>query len=141
MNTWRLFSVHALALAGLFVAACGSKPEPVVLTDNQCIGAADTIKTLQQGDPLPRVVQVLGKPDRTYRVYAPFGRKYDVIEYKTGDSSCAKILLNAHNKKLAILFDEQGGMVGSGADVYRRMQQATTVRVTGTPINYDQIGE
>lgn len=128
----------ALALSVLLAGCGGSAPPPVVMTDNQCIGVADAFKTLQQGDPLPRVIQVIGQPDRHYRVYAPFGRKYDVIEYDVGNSSCARILLNSV-KKLAILFDEQGGMVGSGRDMYLRLQQVTTVRVTSFPLDVDRI--
>lgn len=128
----------ALAAAVLLAGCGGSAPPPVVMTDNQCIGVADAFKTLQQGDPLPRVVQVIGTPDRTYRVYAPLGRKYDVIEYDVGQSSCARILLNS-TKKLAILFDEHGGMVGSGRDMYRRLQQATTVRVSSFPLAMGQV--
>lgn len=135
----RMLAVAAVA-AALPLAACASKPEPKMISDNQCLGVADALKTLQPGDPLPRVVQVVGKPDRTYRVRAPFGRSYDVIEYDVGKTSCAAVLLNSVNK-LSILFDEKGGMVGSGRDMFRRLQQATAVHVGSVPVDFDQIGE
>lgn len=112
--------------AGL--AACGSSLPPVASYDGKCIGMADDLKTLRTGDELPRVIQVIGWPTRSYRAYSPFGHSYDVLEYDIGGSPCTRAVLHI-DKKLQVIFDNKGGYVGSGDESFMRFRRATTVRV------------
>lgn len=138
----RLLSPLGALLLVLVLAACGtrmSKPEKPGMTNSACMGMADSLKTLRQGDELPRVVQVLGQPKRVYRVVAPFGKTYDVAEYDVGNSPCARLVLNS-NKTLQVVFDAEGRFVGSGKGWFRTMQAATAVRVKGVPVDINQFG-
>jgi hypothetical protein len=138
----RVFA-RGLALVGVVVlAGCGSRmspPEKLGMSNNACIGMADSLKSLRVGDELPRVVQVLGQPKRVYRVIAPFGRAYDVSEYDVGETPCARLVLNS-GKKLQVVFDDEGRYVGAGKSWYRTMQAATLVRVKGVPVDIRQFG-
>ncbi|NBV54783.1 MAG: hypothetical protein EBR79_03625 [Proteobacteria bacterium] len=126
----------ALLALPLLLIACGSTKLPVkpAMTDAQCMGFADAMQTLREGDELPRVVQVLGQPSRTYRTFAPFGRQYDVLEYDTSGVPCAKILLRAP-KKIEVTFDAQGKLVGVGRKFFLTLQRATATRIEGVPLD------
>ncbi|MBI1309172.1 MAG: hypothetical protein GC129_04900 [Proteobacteria bacterium] len=140
-TAWFLHGAPLMGVA-LLLAACGGSPEVdprMTLSDGQCMSIADSLKTLRKGEPLPRVVEVLGEPARTYRVIAPFGTKYDVIEYDVGGTPCARMVLNAP-KKLEIVFDEHGGMLGSGRNFFTRLQRATAVRLEGVPLDTQALG-
>ena len=117
-----------LALLGVIaMAGCGRAAPPITPAGN-CIGLADDLKTLQVGDELPRVVQVLGMPKRSFRAYSPFGRSYDVLEYPVQPSPCMRAVLHV-NDKLQIVFDGHGQYVGYGDEAFMRFRRATTVRV------------
>lgn len=117
-----------LLMVAASLAGCGRGPEPKVRTGGNCLGLADDLKTLRAGDELPRVVQVLGVPDKAYRAYSPFGRAYDVLEYNVGGSACARAVLHI-DEKLQVVFDSKGGYVGSGHEAYMKFRRATTLRV------------
>lgn len=128
----------ALLCGVALLAACGGRaPQPRVMYDGACVSMADDIKTLKVGDELPRVMQVLGTPAKTYRVRSPFGRTYDVLEYKVGGTPCTKTLLGAPDK-LEVLFDSKGGYVGSGREAAMRLRRAMMVRVE--PLVVDPAG-
>jgi len=117
-----------MVLAAVGMAGCGSRPIPIPNTGRNCLGTADDLKTLRVGDELPRVVQVLGMPNRSYRAYSPFGRSYDVLEYDVGSSACARAVLHV-DEKMQVVFDSKGQYVGSGGEAFMRFRRATTVRV------------
>lgn len=137
----RLAMAGCTLVVALAVGACSSRTKPPVYTmsNGECMSIADTLKTLRVGDELPRVAQVMGQPSRSYRVVAPFGRTYDVMEYDVGQTACAKTVLNAP-KKLEIVFDEKGQLSGFGRSYFRRVQAATLVRVQGLPVDVNQFG-
>ena len=116
------------ALMGVVVlAACGGSNPPIIPASS-CLGLADDLKTLREGDELPRVVQVMGIPKKAYRAFSPFGRSYDVLEYEVPKSACARAVLHI-NEKLQIIFDSHGQYVGHGDAAFMRFRRATTVRV------------
>lgn len=117
-----------VVFGALALNACGGNPPPVTSYDGKCIGLADDLKTLHEGDELPRVVQVLGMPTRSYRAFSPFGHAYDVMEYDVGGSPCARAVLHI-DKSLQVVFDTKGRYVGSGGDAFMRFRRATTVRI------------
>lgn len=134
---FRLATLILLASV-LALGACSSRskaPVKPAMTDAQCMGFADAMQTLREGDELPRVVQVLGQPSRTYRAFAPFGKQYDVLEYDTSGVHCAKILLQAP-KKIEVTFDAQGKLVGVGRKTFLRLQRATATRLESVPVDY-----
>lgn len=99
--------MHALVLAGvMMVAGCGSA-RTASLYDGKCMGMADDLKSLRMGDELPRVVQVLGMPTRSYRI-SLFGPRADVLEYQVGDSPCSRTLLGANEDKIYLHFNKDG---------------------------------
>lgn len=123
-----VLSLTLLAVAG-GLAACGRAPIRQPDRGYNCIGVADDLKTLRVGDELPRVIQVLGMPSKAYRVYSPFGRSYDVLQYDVGESPCAKAVLHARRKgMMPVVFDAKGQYVGAGDDVYMRFRRSTLVR-------------
>lgn len=141
---WAVKVLAPLGILAFAVGGCGSRmspPEKPGMSNTACMSMADTLKTLREGDELPRVVQVLGQPKRAFRVIAPFGSAYDVVEYEVGDSPCAKFVLNAGKKKLQVVFDDHGKLVGFGKSWYRKMQAATLVRVKGVPVDLQQFEE
>ncbi len=117
-----------LLMAAFGVAGCGRKALPVANKGGNCLGMADDLKTLRVGDELPRVIQVIGMPHRSYRAYSPFGRSYDVLEYDIGGTPCARAVLHI-DQKLQVIFDSKGQYVGSGGEEYMKFRRATTVRV------------
>lgn len=117
-------AIVAVALVG---CSNGNRPVRAPLGVN-CLGMADDLKTLKVGDELPRVMQVLGEPQRMYRAYSPFGNSYDVMEYDTGNTPCVKAVLHA-GKKLQVVFDSKGQFVGAGDNAAFIIKRATTVRV------------
>ncbi|MCA3244090.1 MAG: hypothetical protein INF43_02150 [Alphaproteobacteria bacterium] len=123
MKLWWLLALVPLA-------ACSSTPAKRNLSDAQCMGMASALQTLQRGDPLPRVQEVLGKPSRSYRVVSGLGRRADVLEYDTGRTPCASYLLDAP-QKLVLQFDEQGGLKSYGRTKFLPVQGASTVRTGG----------
>lgn len=132
----RAIAFGLMAVVALGVTACGrSKPLPRAERGYNCIGFADDLKTLKTGDELPRVVQVLGMPNRAYRAYSPFGRNYDVLEYKVGDTACVNALLRGRKGFLPVVFDAKGQMVGYGEEVYTRFRRATLTRVEALAID------
>ncbi len=131
----RALVLGLMAVVALGAAGCGKRPMQRVDRGYNCIGFADDIKTLQVGDELPRVVQVLGMPFRAYRAYSPFGRNYDVLEYKVGESACAKTVLRSKKDMLPVVFDAQGRYIGSGEEAYTRFRRATTTRVEALAID------
>jgi outer membrane protein assembly factor BamE (lipoprotein component of BamABCDE complex) len=117
-----------LVLGVIVLSGCGRAAIPLKPTNGGCISMADTVKTIRVGDELPRVVQVLGMPNRGYRVFSPFGKMYDVIEYDITPSTCYKVMLDADDK-VQVYFDKQGKYVGTGGETARKMRRVTTVRV------------
>ena len=112
------FLLMMLVLAG-GLAACGRKPMVKVDRGYNCVGMADDLKTLRVGDELPRVIQVLGMPEKAFRVSGWFGRSYDVLQYDVGDNPCSKAILHAREKGiLPVVFDAKGQYAGAGDDVY-----------------------
>lgn len=132
----RGFFLMTLLATAAFVSSCGSKPLPVPKMGVNCIGMADDLKTLRVGDELPRVVQVIGAPNRGYRAYSPFGRSYDVLEYDVGKTPCARAVLHSDGK-LQVIFDNKGRYVGSGGEEFMKFRRATTVRVE--PLTIDPV--
>lgn len=140
----KLWAPMGVLVCAVVLAGCGSRmspPEKTGMTNNDCMGMADSLKTLRKGDELPRVVQVLGQPVRVYRVVAPFGKGYDVAEYDVGDTPCARLVLNSSKKRLQVVFDERGGFLGYGKSWYRTMVAATLVRVNGVPVDSRQFDD
>jgi hypothetical protein len=88
------------------LAACGGGVTKPVY-DGGCIGWQDDIHTLKPGDELPRVMQVLGPPQRMFRA----GSR-DVLEYTVGESACTRVLLGAKGDRIRLSFDAQGRYVG-----------------------------
>lgn len=131
----RVMLAGLMAVLAFGVVACGRKPMQRPDRGYNCIGFADDVKTLKTGDELPRVIQVLGAPARAYRAYSPFGRNYDVLEYKVGDSPCAKTLLRSRKGYMPVIFDAKGQYVGAGEEAYTRFRRATTVRVESLQID------
>lgn len=95
-----------LAPVALLAAACGSSVKMPVY-DGGCIGWQDDMHTLKAGDELPRVMQVLGAPQRMYRVGST-----DVLEYVVGATPCTRVLLGAKGDRLRLTFDGQGRFTG-----------------------------
>ncbi len=119
-----------LALIPL-LAACSSAPSVKRgISDAQCMGLASSLQTLQAGDPLPRVKQVLGKPSRSYRVGTTWGGKRDILEYDTGRTPCASYLLNSP-LKLVLQFNDQGQLMSYGRNKFVPIQGASSVRLGG----------
>lgn len=122
---------YLVLAAVLGLSACASRgPAPKEISDGRCLAIADALKTLRVGDPLPRVKEVMGNPERTYRVTTTFGGKYDVLDYDTGLSSCARFMLDAP-KRLTIMFDEQGRLISYGRTRFIPLQGASSVRLQG----------
>jgi hypothetical protein len=117
----------AIGLA-VSVASCSKRLTPRDISDIECMSIADTLQTLQIGDPLPRVVEVLGPPSRTYRSLTTFGSRYDTLEYDTGTSPCAQYLLNSP-RVMALVFDSHGQLIGYGRKRMMPMRSATSVRL------------
>lgn len=126
MRGARLGTVLMVGL--VVVSGCGRAAMPLKSNNGGCVSMADTVKTLRTGDELPRVVQVLGMPSRGYRVFSPFGKTYDVIEYDITPSACYKTMLGADDK-IQVFFDKHGKYVGTGGDTARKMRSVTTVRI------------
>lgn len=125
-----------MAVLAFGVTACG-RNKPVERPDRgyNCIGFSDDIKTLKVGDELPRVMQVLGTPKRAYRVYSPFGRSYDILEYQVGDSACAKTILRGRKGFLPVIFDANGQYVGAGEETYSRFRRSSFTRIQALQID------
>lgn len=123
MRLWPLLFI--LPLVG-----CGSGVTQRGMSDAQCMGMANALQTLQRGDPLPRVKEVLGKPSRSYRVVSGLGRRSDVLEYDTGRTPCASYLLDAP-QKLVLQFDDRGGLKSYGRTKFVPIQGASGVRIGG----------
>jgi len=119
-------------LAALPLAACAGKKEMPPISEGQCFGYADGLKTLRKGDPLPRVQEVMGPPSRSYRTTNTFGRDYDVLEYYTGDTPCTRFVLDAP-RKLVLLFDNQGGLISHGNRQPFLLGGATSNRIQAKP--------
>jgi hypothetical protein len=117
-----------MALAPL--AACSSVPVAPRFTDAQCMGFASALQTLQIGDPLPRVQEVLGTPSRQYQAIRGLGRRADVLEYDTGRTPCASFLLDAPHK-LVLQFDGQGRLASYGRTGFLPFQGASIVQLRG----------
>lgn len=115
-------------LAVLVVAGCGRAAVPLPPNSGRCISMVDSIKTLRKGDELPRVVQVLGMPARGYRVFSPFGRIHDVLEYDVAPSACFKGMLGADNV-VHVVFDGKGEYMGAGEVAYKKVRRVSMVRV------------
>jgi hypothetical protein len=117
----------------LVLVACASAPSSKRgISDAQCMGLASSLQTLQAGDPLPRVKEVLGKPSRSYRVGTTWGGKRDVLEYDTGRTPCVSYLLNSP-LKLVLQFDQQGRLMSYGRTKFMPIQGATSVRTGALP--------
>lgn len=115
-------------LAGFVVlAGCGRAAIPLKSNNGGCVSLADTVKTLRVGDELPRVVQVMGMPNRGKRVYGWFGYTYDVIEYDITPSACYKTLLDSE-KVIQVVFDNKGKYVGLGDRAERQARSWFTRR-------------
>lgn len=121
-----------LGLLPLLVACAGAPSTKRGISDAQCMGIASSLQTLQAGDPLPRVKEVLGKPSRSYRVGTTWGGKRDVLEYDTGRTPCASYLLNSP-LKLVLQFDQQGRLMSYGRNKFIPIQGATSVRMGALP--------
>ncbi len=107
-----------MAVLAFGVTACGrAKPLERPGRGYNCVGFSDDLKTLEIGDELPRVIQVLGMPAKAYRASGMVGRSHDVLEYKVGDSACAKVVLRSKKGMLPVVFDAKGQYVGYGEDV------------------------
>jgi hypothetical protein len=117
-----------LVLAALPLAACAGKKLPPAISEGQCLGYADGLKTLRKGDPLPRVKEVMGPPSRSYRTTTTFGGRYDVLEYDTGDTPCTRYVLDAP-RKLVLLFNAQGQLTNHGNAPFTPLRGATSNRI------------
>ena len=115
-------------VALLAVSGCGRAAVPLPPNSGRCISMVDSLKTLRQGDELPRVVQVLGMPARGYRVFSPFGRIHDVLEYDVAPSACFKGLLGAE-KVVHVVFDGKGEYMGAGDAAFKKVRRVSMVRV------------
>ena len=116
------------------LGACASRKPSADISDTRCTVMADALKTLRKGDPLPRVKEVLGQPQRTYRVTSTFGGRYDVMEYDTGLSPCARFLLDSP-RSLRVMFDTNGQLASFGRTSFLPLQGATSVRVQGGAVS------
>ena len=109
-----------LTVMALRVAACSSKPNVAERLASQnsvgrCMVLADALGTLQAGDPLPRVREVLGPPSRMHAKWVGFFSRGDVLEYDLGPSLCAKQLLGGDKHGVVqVKFDGKGRLVGYG---------------------------
>lgn len=110
-----LTRLGVLAVAAV-VAGCGSAPKPVSLYDGKCMGMADDLKSLRMGDELPRVLQVMGMPSKSYRV-GFFGPRADVLEYDVGNAPCARTLLGAVDSKIFLHFNGEGRYDGQRKNI------------------------
>lgn len=107
----------------LMLAACGRAASIKLPNPNGgCVGFANNIMTLHEGDELPRVVQVLGMPDKAYRGYTVFGPAYDVLEYKMTPSSCYVAMLDSRKDMVRVVFDKHGEYVGTGDRALNRVR-------------------
>jgi len=110
-------------------ACAGRAPAPAPISESQCLGLADSLKTIRVGDPLPRVKEILGTPGLSYRTTTTFGGKYDVLELYTGDSPCTRYMLDSPHK-LVLLFDTQGRYIGHGQKRFLPLRGATSNRLS-----------
>ena len=118
----------ACLLVGVVVlSGCGRAALPIKSNNGGCVSMADTVKTIRVGDELPRVVQVLGMPNRGYRVSSFFGRMYDVVEYDITPSACYKTMLDSE-EKVHVVFDSKGKYVGVGDRAAKRTRGLLTTR-------------
>lgn len=133
---WR---VGVLLALGLALGGCASKVEKVA-APGKCMGLADALATIQIGDALPRVRQVLGVPTRTYRARSSLGMR-DVLEYNVGQGPCAPQLLGGRrNGDVQVVFDRDGRFEGFGRQGFFRMIQASTGRETRLPYDAATVG-
>lgn len=101
------------ALVSLLAACAGEAPVIMPGAATNCLGWADAASTLRPGDELPRVVQVMGMPKRSFRVSSG----YDVLEYQVGDGTCQQNVLNAKpgengTATVELWFDGNGQYLG-----------------------------
>lgn len=122
--------VYGWLLAAVAVAGCGSDPKPVSLYDGRCMGMADDLKSLRMGDELPRVIQVLGMPQKSYRV-GFFGPRADVLEYDVGDGPCGRTMLGATESKVYLHFNGEGR--------YDGQRNSITAWGSVTPLSIDPV--
>ncbi len=124
----RNVTLWAVLMVGLVVlSGCGRAAIPIKSNNGGCVSMADTVKTLRIGDELPRVVQVLGMPNRGSRAFGFTGRMYDVIEYDITPSACYKTLLDSEDK-VKVVFDSKGKYMGIGDSAVKRARSWITVR-------------
>ena len=113
----------------VMLAACGrSMPIKMPNPNGGCVGFSDNVHSLREGDELPRVVQVLGYPDKAYRGYSLFGRVYDVLEYKITPSSCYMAMLDSRKDMVKVVFDKHGEYLGTGDKVLSQAKGFWTIR-------------
>lgn len=124
----------APVVALLALAGCGSTP--TYMSDSQCLSMANALQTLRMGDELPRVIQVMGKPARTYRVRGSsfLGHTFDVLAYETTGTACSRIVLDSP-RELHLMFDEHGRLVSMGNAKFFSLQKATDVRTNRVDVN------
>lgn len=133
---WRWGVLLALGLA---LSGCAGKVEKVA-APGRCMSFADALATLQIGDELPRVRQVLGVPSRAYRARSSLGLR-DVLEYNVGQGPCAPQLLGgSRNGDVQVVFDRDGRFEGFGRRGFFRMIQASTGRETRLPYDATSVG-
>lgn len=124
----RGLTVGVCLLVGMVVlSGCGRAALPIKSNNGGCVSMADTVKTIRVGDELPRVVQVLGMPNRGSRAFGLTGRMYDVIEYDITPSACYKTMLDSE-KTVHVVFDSKGKYMGVGDAAVKRARSWITVR-------------
>lgn len=129
----RFIAFLLVLLVAVSATACGRPPmQKVNHRASNCIGLMDDLKTLRVGDELPRVVQVMGLPDKAERSRSLFGTRHDVLVYKLADTNvCARTMLDIEeDENLMLAFDGKGGYVGYGQAAVQRAKGFWTVSTT-----------